>query len=119
MNRRAEILQALVRFEAAPEPLLRELRQFGWDWSGEPLVILGRDDLLSILDRFLGGQISAAQLQAWAESLECREDVAFDPADEPLLDDVFFRLATPFINEPLTREVVQSMKDALASIHRA
>ena len=110
MNRRAEILQALVRFDKPTEPLLRELGSFGWDWNEAPLLVLKKGDLLRVVDRFLTGEIDAAQLQQWAENLEVREDVAFDDHEEALIDDVFFRLATPEINEPLTRESVQKMK---------
>src|SRR6059058_1573276 len=99
MTRRAEILQDLVRYEKPTEPLLNELKTFGWDWTGEPLVILRKDDIIRMIDRFLSAEITAAQLQEWAENLECREDVAFDPAGKELIDDMFFRLATPFINE--------------------
>lgn len=90
-----------------------ELNSFGWDWLGEPLLILKNEDLLYIIDRFLADQITAAQLQEWAENLEAREDVAFDKKEETLLDDVFFRIATPFINEPLTKETAQKMRDEL------
>ena len=113
MTRRAEILQELVRYERPTHPLLEELRTFGWDWDGEPLLILRKDDLLSIIGRFLSGGITATQLQQWAENLECREDVAFDSSDQELIDGVFFRLAAPFINEPLTTESVTRMKHEL------
>ena len=114
MNRRAEVLQELVRFEKPTEPLMRELRAFGWNWLAEaPLVVLKKEDLLRVIDRYLGGEITAAQLQEWAENLEVREDVAFDQSEEDLLDDIFFRLATPFINQPLTIESVGKMKHDL------
>lgn len=113
MNRRAEILEELVRFDRPTEPLMRELSSLGWDWNGEPLLTLQKAHLLRIIDRFLAGDITAEQLQQWAENLEVREDVAFDQEEEELLDDVFFRIATPFINEPLTRESVQEMRDEL------
>jgi hypothetical protein len=113
MSRRAEILQELARFETPTEPLLRELRSFGWDWSDAPLLVLKKADFLRVVDRFLAGQISAAQLQEWAENLEEREDVAFDESEGELLDDIFFRIATPEINEPLTQEVVQRMRHEL------
>jgi len=114
VNRRAEILKELVRFESPSEPLLRELQTFGWDWSGAPLVVLGKEDLLRIIDRFLTGKITAAKLQEWAENLEVREDVAFDEKSAELLNDIFFRIATPMINEPLTHEVVQAMRNEIA-----
>ncbi len=114
--RRAEILKELARFETPTEPLLRELQSFGWDWNGEPLLVLTKADLLRVIDRFLAGQLSAAQLQDWAENLEVRDDVAFDERDAELLDGIFFRIATPMINEPLTHEVVQKMRDEITRV---
>ncbi len=115
-ERRADILRRLVRYDEPPEPLMRELREFPWDWfEEEPLVVLSASDLLRVIDRFLAGEIDAQQLQVWAERLECREDFGFDPADEELVDDVFFRLATPFINEPLTPEAVARMREQLCA----
>ena len=115
MNRRAEILHALVLFDQPPKPLMRELSSFGWDWDGAPLVTLKKEDLLRIIDRFLATEITAAQLQEWAENLEVRDDVAFDEQEKERIDDVFFRLATPEINEPLTPESVRKMKTELIS----
>ena len=113
MHRRAEILRELALFETPTEPLLRELHTFGWDWNHAPLLVLTKVDVLRIIDRFLAGRISAAQLEAWAENLEEREDVAFDERHAELLNGIFFRIATPMINEPLTREVVQRMREEL------
>jgi ribosomal protein L15 len=115
MNRRAEILQELARFEKPQEPLLRELGSFGFNWTEEPLLVLKKDHLLSVIDRFLRGEIRSAQLQQWAEAFEVREDVGFDEREEEQIKDVFFRLATPEINEPLTHQTVRRMKDELTS----
>lgn len=113
MNRRAEILEELLIFEKPPAPLMRELSAYGWDWPGAPLLVVKKEDLLRLIDRFLSRSIGAEQLQEWAENLELREDVAFDEAEEELLDDMFFRIATPFINEPLTDEAAREMRNEL------
>jgi hypothetical protein len=113
VDRRADILKRLIRYAEPPELLVNELREFPWDWLEEPLVRLHASDLLRVIDRFLAGDIDAQQLQDWAERLECREDIGFGPDDEQLVDDVFFRLATPFINEPLTQETVARMREQL------
>jgi len=115
MNRRAEILEQLVRFEGPTAPLMRELRSFGWDWDGEPLLILKKEHFLRVIDRYLAGEISASQLQEWAENLEVREDVAFDEKERDMVDPVFFRIATPEINDPLTPEVVRQMRRELTA----
>jgi len=114
MNRRAEILNELIRFQSPTKPLLRELKSFGWDWPEEhPLVVLKKEDLLHVIDRFLRGELESAQLQEWAENLECREDIKLQEEDRERIDDVFFRIATPCINDPLTFEVVQKMRNEL------
>lgn len=113
INRRAEVLHELVSFRTPTEPLLQELGSFGWDWDGDPLLILKKEHLVRVIDRFLAGEISAAQLQQWAENLEVREDVAFDEDERALVDPVFFRIATPEINDPLTLEVVSEMRREL------
>jgi hypothetical protein len=116
MNRRAEILHELVRFEKPSGPLMRELQSFGWDWAEEaPLLILKKEDLLRIIDRFLAHEISAEQLHEWAENLEVREDVAFDEKESDLIDSVFFRIAVPEIHEQLTQESVGRMRAELSS----
>jgi hypothetical protein len=116
MNRRAEILHELVRFEKPAGPLMRELQSFGWDWKEDaPLLVLKKEDLLRIIDRFLAHEISAEQLHEWAENLEVREDVAFDKEERDLIDSVFFCIAVPEINEPLTQESVRRMRAKLSS----
>jgi hypothetical protein len=116
MNRRKEILHELIRFEQPSFPLIQELEAFGWDWPEEPLVTLTREDVLRIIERFLGGEITAMELQEWAENIELREDVEFGEQGDQVVDDVFFRLATPFINVPLTAESVGCMKHELLTL---
>jgi hypothetical protein len=115
-SRRAEIVKELVEFKTSSEPLIQELRSFGWGWDGEPLLIITREPILSVIERCLKGELSNAQLQEWAENLEVREDVAFDPRYQVELDDICFRIANPEINEPLTPAVIQGMKAELESL---
>lgn len=113
MNRRAEILHELVRFEKPSYPLRCELGSFGFDWDGEPLLILKKEHLLRIIERFLADEITAAQLQEWAENLEVREDVAFDEEERDLIDPIFFRISSPEIHESLTHDSVRRMQAEL------
>lgn len=119
MNRRAEILQELVAYRPPTEQLHAELRTYGWDWlDDEPLLIITREHLLSIIDRYLAGEITSAQLQQWAENLECREDVDFEETNKDIIDSVFFRLALPEINGVLTPESVKGMKEEIKNANQ-
>lgn len=85
----------------------------GWDWSSEPLLVLTAEHFISIMDRFLSGQLSADQVEEWAENLEQREDVAFSSERKEILDEMLFCLANPSINYEITRESIGRLKQRL------
>jgi hypothetical protein len=117
MRDRAELLRLLAEFREPPEPLLKQLRTFPWDWhADDPLLVLTRDHFRQVFDRFIAGELTAAQLQDWAECLEQRDDVAFDPSHEELLDELHFRVANPKINGELTVELVNEMRSELGDV---
>jgi hypothetical protein len=62
---------------------------------------------------FFTGQLTAEQLEEWAENLEHREDVAFAPGEEELLDETLFCLANPSINFAITQESVSQLRRPL------
>jgi hypothetical protein len=110
MNDRAHLLRQLAEFAAKPRDVLAKLSKFCWDPpSTEPLLVLTRDHFRLALRRYLNGDITAEQLEEWASSLECRDDVGFDPLWEAVLMDVEYRLASPEINEVITPKVVAAM----------
>jgi hypothetical protein len=113
MHRRSELLAKLASYDGPSAPVLEELRSMGWDWSGEPLFVLTKEHFLGVMDRYLAGAVSAAQLEEWAESLEQREDVAFSPEAESVLDEVLFCLANPSINLGISRESVSQLRQEL------
>ena len=113
MNSRKEILEKLARFDEPSAPLIEALRAMGWDWSEEPLLVLTAEHFLSVMDRFLSGQLSAEQIEQWAENLEHRDDVGFAPPREELLDEILFCLANPSINRAITHESVGQFKQQL------
>ncbi|RJT41960.1 hypothetical protein D3227_04555 [Mesorhizobium waimense] len=42
-------------------------------WCGTPVVVLTTDHILSVLRRFQAGELTAADVEAWADLIECRE----------------------------------------------
>jgi len=89
---RAQLLRALIAYELPIEPVLADLRSFGWD-APNPLVLVTREDIVRILDCYLAGELGAAEVTDWADLLECREDIGFPGGDEDVLSDALFRLA--------------------------
>ena len=95
---RREILMDLVAFSGPVERLEDELRGFDWD-SDERLVTLTVADVLSVLDRFDRGDVTAEQCAAWADALAGRDDVGFEAAHEDTLKNLVFEIC----HDPLTQ----------------
>jgi hypothetical protein len=115
MHRRTEILKELVQFTRPTEPLWRELSSFGWDCDDESIrLVFKKQDLLTVFERFLAGEISPKELEDWAEGLECRDDITFEEEDSDLMRDMLFRLSSPILTEDLTIQSVTKMKHELS-----
>jgi hypothetical protein len=109
---RAQLLRALIAYELPIEPVLADLRSFGWD-APEPLVLLTREDIVRVLDRYLAGELTAEQVTDWADLVECREDIGFPGGDEDVLSDAVFRLANPNLRDEVTPELGQIIRREL------
>jgi hypothetical protein len=93
---RKDLVQRLVGFSAPLAPTLAALREFGWDCD-TPLVTLDATSLVSVLERYLAGTFTAADVEAWADAVECRDDI-----DDTPVHDVVFELANPEITARLS-----------------
>jgi hypothetical protein len=98
MDQRA-ILASLIRFDQPLAELEAALDSF--DGDGDPVVTLTRKDIAAIIHRYLGGLLHAAEVERWANLIECREDIAFEPRHEPVVADAIFDLANPDLQRSL------------------
>jgi hypothetical protein len=95
---REEAIRSLVVLDQ-PLPLLqRALREFPWDWEEPAIVMLDGRRVASILRRYMNGDLTAEQVETWANLVETRDDIEFDAE----ATDAIFCLANPLINGPLT-----------------
>ncbi len=115
---RRELVESLVRYDLPIEPVLERLAAFGWD-ADAPLVQIRVDDVLAILNRYLAGELSADQIEDWANHLEVRDDVGMDPPHEEVLREIIFRLANPYLNHEITPELVNNIHAELVSLKDA
>jgi hypothetical protein len=105
-TKRSILLNQLIARERPPAGLLRDLASFGWDLE-ERLAILAREDVSRILSGFLTHDISAKDVEEWANALEIREDVGLEHGYGELLKEVIFELANPLLTEPITHDRVK------------
>ena len=110
---RISVLRALIAYERPEGSWREQLKALSWDVD-QPSVTLDRADVIGILDRYLADQLSATQVQEWADLLECREDVAYSKVYEAALSAAIFRLANPELEGQLSVEVASSLKGALS-----
>jgi hypothetical protein len=68
------------------------LRAYGWDANDE-LVLLTSADATRILERYFGGELTAKQVEHWAELVELRDDVGYEARWSDELRRLVFLLA--------------------------
>jgi hypothetical protein len=102
---RSELVRALIALDRPLQVIVGALRSFEWDYVGPP-VLLQQGDLISILKRYINGQIDGVTLVSWAEALECRDDIEVDERErhKVAIEACLHDLANPDIQGSLTRE---------------
>lgn len=111
---RLEALQALVGGNGSIELLRSQLSTF--DFDSDPLVTLRVEHLIDLLSRFVDGELLGSYIEGWADLLEVRDDVSFDPAYEAEIKQVVHDLANPILSGPLDKAAA---KDMLQTLRRA
>jgi len=106
------LLEKLIKFEKPVQQTLAELQKFGWD-SPTELVQIKPAHIENCLDEYLQGKLNAAEVEEWANALECREDIGFIPTNEDLVREIIFQLANPLLNKAITPELAKSLKAEL------
>jgi hypothetical protein len=101
---RADLLELLIACGAPIDEIVRELGAFSWD-SDRELVVLKRTDVLSMLERYLHQEIRSADIEAWANAIEGREDIGYEVGAEKQLAGAVFELANPELTQTLTADV--------------
>ena len=109
---RASVLRDLVEFRVPVAQAAAAMAMFPWD-SERELVTFTRADGLRAIARLARGVATGADLRAWAEALEGRDDVGLEPGAEGVLKDFLFALATPELEGELTPEAAANWETAL------
>lgn len=73
---------------------------FAWDSESE-LIRLTSKDFYHVLSLYKQGSLSVAEVENWANALECRDDVGF--ASEQARE-LLHELANPLLTQPLSSE---------------
>jgi hypothetical protein len=107
MRTRTDWLTELLALTCSPDDAAGALASFAWD--SEALVQLRRVHVSKALRGFLARAYTAAEVERWAEVVEGRDDIGFDPADATALREVIFELASPELEGVLTDERARTL----------
>ena len=116
MAQRADLLRELLAANLPLEDVGRQLASFGWD--SEELVELRADHVVRVLLRFVRGDLRAAEVRTWADLVELRDDIGFEPTHREALKAAIFQLATPEAEGPLAEARARELIAALTSSDR-
>lgn len=100
-HRRRDALVDLIELRVTPGEAVAAAKQLPWD-SDVELVILSRANVAVLLTRYLHRELSTADLEAWANAVEGREDIGVGPGDEESLRAFVFETANPVLAEPIS-----------------
>ena len=67
-----------------------------------------------MLGNYVAGQLTAADVQTWAETVEGRDDIGFGAHRAEQLKSIIFELATPTINRALSPALAKHLIDELS-----
>jgi hypothetical protein len=98
---RVGLIGQLLWYEQPLPHVLAGLAAYGWD-SDWPLAELSSSHIRHALRRYLHAELSAVQVEEWANAIECREDIAYEPCSP--VGETLFELANPVLTLPLSLE---------------
>lgn len=110
---REEAIQSLIAFDRPFDELREGVSSFPFDWAGPPLGTIRRQHLLAVLARWQLGELTAEEVENWANLVEVRDDLDRAPND-PAVADAIFDLANPVLNGEL-HEVGPALMAALSA----
>jgi hypothetical protein len=104
---RVDLLLQLIEASIPIPKAISCLAGLSWDTETD-IVELTAEHCSNVISRFIKGAILGAEVEAWANAIECREDVKFKSS---LVGEVLHELANP----ALTYQLSQGRGEALLS----
>jgi hypothetical protein len=115
MQSRTQLLANLLRYSHPLEETIANLRQFPWD-SEVALIVLSRNHVVELLERYLLGNLANCDVEAWANAIEGREDINYESGHENILQEIIHILANPVLTEPLDHLLAERLIKKLRDI---
>lgn len=107
------LLEDLLAARTPLAPIAAGLARITWDSA--PLVVLQRQHIIAILERYLARDLGADTVREWAELVELSDDIEFEGGHDEVAQEALFTLATPETEGELDAQLAASL---IASLTR-
>lgn len=107
-----ETLRKLVLLTEPVRRLRHRVEAFKWE-NDDALITLTRDHLRSAINKYLDGEITAADLEEWADLIECRDEIDFETSHAEEIAGAVENLANPSLFGNLNAERCRNLLDDL------
>lgn len=91
-------LSDLVEVSMPLPEAIANLAQHPWD-ADSNLIVLTPNDVSQVLSKFVRGSLGESDVEAWANALECREDIGYANST---VRELLHELANPLLTMQLT-----------------
>lgn len=110
---RLQVLEDLVEHRIPAREAQARLAAFAWD--EDELLDLQVRHVSAVLARFVDGEIDAAEVTEWADTVDLRDDLGREPGRETQINDALFALSSPELQgedlEATARRVLAELRD--------
>lgn len=106
-NRKATLIK-LIQDPELSRMTKMELDHHEWDCE-KPLTTLELHHIANALSLYMRDNISDADLEFWANAIECREDIEYDPIHSELIGNIIYELANPILTTPITKDMASKL----------
>jgi hypothetical protein len=113
MSYRLEIVYKLITFSEPLSALSVKLNRFNWDYDGFSIT-LDSHHIITLLKRFINGDLAKTEIEHWANLIECREDIISEELNRTKMEEIIFIMANSENNGELNIEMAQSFIDSLS-----
>jgi hypothetical protein len=106
MHDRTSLVLELINNPKTIAATTQALVAFGWFCDGY-LAFVSKRDVLAVLKRFELGELTAAEVKAWANAIGGRTDIGFEFGDDGVVEESLYWLANPDNNWPIDADLCQ------------
>lgn len=100
---RHDALNNLIAFREPVSTLTENMSKFDWDYEDQPVVVTA-SQIQAVLTQYLTGKFSSTDIEAWANLIECREDLEFEDKRREEIAKVVYQLANPTLEGSITHD---------------